>query len=618
MKRNRNELIASQLLAKCTTITNSALEKTHLVKVLPRFEKRGNERTAELAKKITAEAEKVTKLKGEAVIKDKTTKDVNKESIKIESASSPKPKPEPVTGIKRQREGTTTTGQPAKKINSGSPPASNTVKPATASAKRVTLATNADIKATTSTVVAPKAKGQQVQAKPSSFFSSLQSAAKRPGTGKASTVSVFEKDKNSSEKKIAAPTAASALTTAKPVWSFAETMANLNKSKEPESTSKPKPNLPPETPEERTKRLRKEERRKLRVSFKPEASLMEVRVFERQDEELTDRDNNVRDVDDKGGEGRMFKQHMDTVDLEDEDDYTPQLDEPSLIEFWEPSNIDFSDINETERDRNYAPYGGGELSVESPESKIQEQHERDTLMVFYADRTDIPPCPREPTDPYTGEMSDTIDFGQPPPQVLQRAEAARNTLPATQSSTPIPDVSALLKAIGGIQPQQQPQVPPQREQDGNASSASTLENIFAKFASPVQQLQPQQAQMQAAVQPPQPTVNPQLQAILASMQGPNPAQQPLQRGQQPVQSNLATLLQQIQQPAGQTLNQSFGASSQYGTPQQPSEPFENPERKRWREEQDATQGSQGNQSNQGNNNKRRRVDVSPFSLLRFY
>ena len=585
---------------------------------MPRFEKRGNEKTASWAKKIIVEAEKVTKTKAEGVAKDKPAKDTAKEIIKAESTGSPKTKIEPVAGMKRQREGPTTVGQPAKKINPGSLAVAATSKQANVVTKRTVSNSGADAKAISSTVAASKTKGQQVQAKPSSFFSSLQSAAKRPGASKASTASVLDRDKSTTEKKTIASSANAAAN--KPAWSFAETMANLNKSKEPEPTAKPKPNSPPETPEERAKRLRKEERRKLRVSFKPEASLVEIRIFERQDEELADRDNNVRDVDDKGGEGRMFKQHMDTVDIEDDDDYSPEYDEVTLIDFREPSFIDFSAVEKAERERNYAPYGGGELKADSPESIIQEQHERNTLMVFYADRADIPPCPREPANPYTGEVPNAVNFGPPPPEILQRAEAVKNSLITQQSPAPmVPDVSALLKALGGAQSQQQAQPSPQQQkQDVGTSSTSALESIFAKFANPAQQAQPQQALMQASVQPQQSSVNPHVQAILATMQNQTPMQQPMQQGQQQAPPNLAALLQQLHMPAGQAPMQGFGIPNQQGTPQQHSGPFEDPERKRWREDQEANQGNYGNPGNQGGGNKKRKfVDVSDFYRARF-
>lgn len=76
----------------------------------------------------------------------------------------------------------------------------------------------------------------------------------------------------------------------------------------------------PETVEERTKRLRKEDRRKLRVSFKPDESLVEVRIFEHHPDEESGHDNNmVRDANDIKGEGQMLKMHRER-DVMDEDE----------------------------------------------------------------------------------------------------------------------------------------------------------------------------------------------------------------------------------------------------------------------------------------------------------
>lgn len=98
-------------------------------------------------------------------------------------------------------------------------------------------------------------------------------------------------------------------------------MANLTKPKQKEPTPKEEEiKRVPETAEEKRKRLRKEERRKLRVTFKPDNQLVEVRLFHHDvDEELGHEANMIRDVSDVGGEGRMFKQHKD-MDVDDDDE----------------------------------------------------------------------------------------------------------------------------------------------------------------------------------------------------------------------------------------------------------------------------------------------------------
>ena len=100
-------------------------------------------------------------------------------------------------------------------------------------------------------------------------------------------------------------------------------MANLTKQKEAPPT-KAEEAKKPETPEERTKRLRKEERRKLRVSFKADDDLVQVREFIHDpEEELGHEDSQVRDVGDSRGEGQMLKMHKDRDLMDEDEDYEP-------------------------------------------------------------------------------------------------------------------------------------------------------------------------------------------------------------------------------------------------------------------------------------------------------
>ena len=103
-------------------------------------------------------------------------------------------------------------------------------------------------------------------------------------------------------------------------FSFAETMASLNKPREVQPIKKAVDDRPPETEEERKKRLRKEERRKLRVKWKPDTNLVETRIFMHEPEEDEGHDQSMRrDVDDVKGEGQMLKLNKD-IDFEDDED----------------------------------------------------------------------------------------------------------------------------------------------------------------------------------------------------------------------------------------------------------------------------------------------------------
>lgn len=110
---------------------------------------------------------------------------------------------------------------------------------------------------------------------------------------------------------------------AKPAFSFAETMANLTKPKEAPPVAKSAESGPPETEDERKKRVRREERRKLRVKFKPDDSLVDIRLFVHDpEEELGHDDSMTRDVGDVRSEGHMLKMHKERELLDDDDEGT--------------------------------------------------------------------------------------------------------------------------------------------------------------------------------------------------------------------------------------------------------------------------------------------------------
>lgn len=371
-------------------------------------------------------------------------------------------------------------------------------------------------------------------------------------------------------------------------------MANLAKAREPEVTKKPDdPKRPPETAEQKAKRLRKEQRRKLRVTWKPEGTLVEIREFSRDPSEMNN--NNARDVrDGKEKEGLMFKQHMEMMDVDvDEEDDQPM--EQTFFEFKEPSPIDFSRISQEDRERNYDPYGGGPLKPESPERNVQENREATTLMAFYAFKSDIPPCPREPADPYTGEHVDTKSFGEPDDATIVR-RLARFQPPAP--AAPAFDINAILQQLAP-----QTQQPPPPVADPNLSA---IQGLLQPANNPYQ---PAPTQMQSYAPAPQPAApeaqppNP-LFDILASLNGhvqsPAPQQYAPPPAAQP-QLDLSTLLASLQQ--GQMNPQALQA---FGMPpaSNTSELYVDPERKRMLEqgyEQERNgnldYGSDGNRSN---------------------
>lgn len=145
-----------------------------------------------------------------------------------------------------------------------------------------------------------------------------------------------------------------------------------------------------ETPEEKAKRLRKEARRSLRVTWKPESELVEVRVFEKVDGEDAGRDvNMIRDAADDRAEGMILKQGHGQVEDEEDDDDIP-------YQPWtEPTAMDFSYLAEDVRNKNYVNRGGN-VTFKTNEQDFIAQRENRELMAIYSDVADIPETPKSP------------------------------------------------------------------------------------------------------------------------------------------------------------------------------------------------------------------------------
>ena len=427
----------------------------------------------------------------------------------------------------------------------------------------------------------------------------------------------------------AVATTPAAVAAPKASFSFAETMANLNRVKEksPEKTEDVKP---PETEEERKRRLRKEERRKLRVSFKGDDELVQVKLIEHHaDEELGHDDSMTRDVGDTRGEGQMLKMHKDLEDADDDEDYAPE--EP-LAEWTSPSCeypypilkpakidnsvvVDFSDIDPKERDLN-CEIRGGLKATESPHRIEQEEREKTTLMEVYTSEADIPPTPREPTGEHDGEANNEITFGEPHERIRER-ETDFQTRKSRQASAPSLqglagfDLSKISDIVATVRAGQQPTTQPQ---PATQAPTSSLEAIFAQYANnqgqnnqlpaPMQIPQMQAPQVSQAV-PSLPGVD--MQALMASYG--NPPQNPQQQ-QQPfptfpppdVHSILAQLGQQQQNPQQQQLLQHFGQYANLYHQQQQQSNNDNVHESRKRQMDD--DGSFGYDNNNNNNNNR--------------
>ena len=383
------------------------------------------------------------------------------------------------------------------------------------------------------TIVAPSKSATSV-------FSALVSASKKPGTSIAARAAAA-KDKPSPStavKKDSPPPASAPISAPKPSFSFMDTLADMGKTKEVEP--KKVDDRPPETEEDRVKRLRKEERRKLRVSWRPEDSLVEVRIFTHDpEEEIGQTDSMMRDVTDIGGEGRMLKLHQDLKDLDEEEE--TQATGEDLESYIFPSEIDFSELEPESRAQNFIKYGGTQ-KPESPESEAQARREENTLMVVYTLQSEVPPTPKEAPPSDDEEYTPITSFGDPTEQIRSREAKYFAELQARRpAAPPALDLNALLQQMKPpgqpVQQQQgsltsfdqtiaalsQQQQLPQQQPVGGAGL--DLSKLLAVVNAQNQLRAQQQPQFPASAPAPQ-AGTPNLAALLAQMQGqaaPQPA-----------------------------------------------------------------------------------------------
>jgi hypothetical protein len=560
------------------TLTDQKLEKTHLVKIFPRFAKKGDAKTQGYTKKILASAA--------AGSETQPAEPPKKEPSKSDSLSSPTSKrtePAPVAGVKRAAS-TAGDGGTQKKLA--------TIKPTSTLSSIKQSATNAATKKASSvsdktTTAAPIiTKSKPVTAKPSGMFSSLQSASKKPGTSMTSKTGQLGIGTKPTDKSTAAaaPTAAP-----KSTFSFAETMAAISKPKEEKATPKPENVAPKETPEEKAKRLKKESRRNLHVQFKAGDDLVQVKIFHHDPEEELGHDaSQMRDVADVGGEGRMFKQQHQMMDIDDDEDAAEE--EEKLMQFKPPGLIDFSDVEEEERKRNYAPFGGGYIAPESSERAIRDYYEANNLIVFYTDPSDIPPNPREPSDPANGEkVPVTKDFARPDEKWAargrQRKAGSSQSYGAQQTfNTNTANLAPGLDLSKILGNPSQPSNAFQQPQQPSMASNNAIQDILANL---------NKAGMNATATPPMMGHNsyaPLQQPPVMNYQPPPPAA--ASGGPIDLAAILAQLQSQPQNSAAQAppmgghnynVANAMPNMTGYSAPPQPSAVYENPERKQWRE-----------------------------------
>lgn len=546
-----------EIMSNCATIDQAILERTKMDKVLPKIVKRGDEQGKAFAQKVLANAASVTKQRS---LDSKLTKSVDSREITDRTKDGSKESSEASLGGRKAQTFVEKKGVVVPTPVSSNSAATSAKGASLISRKASVTDSKASDKGTSAQAAAVKVKTNVVAPKATSFFSSLH-ASKKPGTSNAAQKSAKPKDKDGSSSDVKNTDAITAAP--KPAFSFAETFANLSKSKE-SAPSKSEEDRAPETSEERNKRLRKEARRKLRVSFKPDDSLVQIRIFEHDpDEEMGHDDSMVRDANDIKGEGQMLKMHRERDVMDEDEDGNGEAAEEDINSWTTPSLVDLSVVPPEELDRNYTSRGG-KKSAESEEKAIQEQREMTTLMVIYTSSSDIPPSPREPIEQDSDDFSPEQSFGPPEAETKARESryyaAMNNQQNQTPTAPPTPDISHLLKLLNtqtapaSQPPVQQPQLPNQPVSNG-------LEAIFAQFSN-TQQHQGAPMQPQPLAQPATSgfDINAAMAAINQQRQGQvyNPPPQPTPN------VDLSSILAQFQQPQPSAPMQNYG----YGTPYQ--------------------------------------------------
>lgn len=456
-------------------MTTGFLERSQLTKVFQRLSKRGDDDVKTLTKRIIDNSSLATqKQRGDSgVAKVSATSKAQPAKtavLDVKKAGSP------VAGVKRQREAESDVKPPLKKVAGDKPALKGSLSVASKanSTKKLPNDTkpNQPPVATSVKKVLPKTT--------TNIFASLTPGYKKPGTTSAARIMGTDASQ---------PKAAGSASSSAPVkaggFSFADAMASLAKVKEPEEEAAGDENAVTESPEERKKRQRKEARRKLRVSFKPESELTEIKYFEHDpEEELGHDEAQSRDVNSHQNEGQMLKMHLDPdkMDLDEDDDQQEDLSTEPVTEYRPPSEIDFGDMPAEERNRMYYPYGGSTQKAESPEQEEQTKREANSLSVIYSTRAEIPNTPKEPIETVE-EPAELRHFGQPPnhlANVVAKYEAQEKERQAqvARQAPPMPDLTALLAKI-----QQPPQQPMHQAQ---APPNQNIQDILARLGHPQQ------------------------------------------------------------------------------------------------------------------------------------
>ncbi|KAF5127453.1 hypothetical protein E5D57_008385 [Metarhizium anisopliae] len=368
-------------------ITRKIVETTNFDSVRKRLEDKGDEEVKELVREISAKIKKFQKANEPTTATGYTgTSAASRAKAGGKSASD-------VMSIKRGRDedsDTRTVKKIAVEAGAGSLSKKLAQPKVSQSASKTVTA-----KQTTSSVLPGKSRPvAKTVAKPEPVGVDSPNAStdekSKPDVGKLAAKSESKPGPSRSETKALPPKTASS--SAGALSGIASLLDSINAKKPEVAPVTSKDSKSPdnsETPEQRAKRIRKEGRRKLRVSWKPEEELVQVKIFQKDDEEDEGRDvNMIRDAGDDRSEGMVLKQRAG-VDEDDEDDDIP-------YQPWVgPTATDFSQLPSDIRNKNYITRGGNVIFETNEQKEITARGQRE-LMAIYTNVDDIPPSPKSP------------------------------------------------------------------------------------------------------------------------------------------------------------------------------------------------------------------------------
>ena len=185
-------------MSNCATIDLAVLERTKMDKVLPKIVKRGDAQGKMFAQKVLANAAAVSKQKS---LDSKSPQSLENKDMTLKKGQSLyKTSSDASCGSKGPQLGAETASQSQKKGTVASTPAAssnsgtNTKAGNLLSKKPLGADSKVMEKGNSGAATATKVKTTVVAPKPTSFFSSLQSASKKPGTSNAALKSAKSKD----------------------------------------------------------------------------------------------------------------------------------------------------------------------------------------------------------------------------------------------------------------------------------------------------------------------------------------------------------------------------------------------------------------------------------------